>query len=123
DKVSANVHVPPSFSEFWDIFQQQNPKSRLLSGHADSEERNSQRKRYSCYTERSLRRSLKRLGYALRFVKRGPKERGQAKEDDDEFVVTNMSLDAVVRYLANGEWTVKRGRKRRIRDPKPRLAR
>ena len=123
DAVSANVQVPPSFSEFWDIFQQQNPKSKLLSEHADSEERNSlQRKGYSCYTARSLRRSLKRLGCTLRFVKPGPKERNQTKEDDSEFEIRYVSKDAI-KQLLTGQWTIKRGRRRKNRDPKPRLTR
>jgi hypothetical protein len=123
DAVSANVQVPPSFSEFWDIFQQQNPKSKLLSEHAAIEERNSlQRTGYSCYTERSLRRSLKRLGYTLRSVKRGPKERNQAKQDDGEFEIRYVSLDAI-KQLFTGQLTVKRGRRRKNRHPKPCLTR
>lgn len=123
DVISANVHVPPSFSEFWDIFREQNPKSKLLSEHADSEHRRFlQRKGYSYYPERSLRRSLRRLGFTLRSVKRGPKERNQAKADDDEFVTEDVSLDALAQLLT-GKWTVKRGRRRKNRDPKPRLTR
>ena len=123
DAVSANVQVPPSFSEFWDIFQQQNPKSKLLSEHADREERNGlQRKGYCCYTERSLRRSLKRLGCTLRSVKRGPKEGNQAREDDAEFVIRYVPLDAFRSFLT-GKWTLKRGRRRKNRDPKPHLTR
>jgi hypothetical protein len=107
DAVEANVQVPPSFSEFWDIFQQQNPKSKLLSEHADSEERNSlQRKGYSCYTERSLRRALQRLGSTLRSVKRGPKGRNQAKQDDGEFVIRYVPSDAFAQYLT-GKLTAK----------------
>lgn len=104
DAVSANVQVPPSFSEFWDIFQQQNSKSKLLSEHADSKERNSlQRKGYSCYTERSLRRSLKRLGCTVRPVKPGPKEKTPAKIEDDEFEVRYVSKEALSQLL-RGPW-------------------
>jgi hypothetical protein len=120
DPKSHNVLVPPSFSEFWDIFQKQNPKAKLVSEDADLETRRSlQRKGYGCHTERSLRRSLKRLGCDIRPVKRGPKERNPAKKEDSEFEVRYVSLDAVVQLLA-GEWTMKRGENR---DRKPPLTR
>ena len=91
DAVSHHVLVPPSFSEFWDIFQKQNPKAKLVSETADLDARRSlKRKGYNCYTERSLRRSLKRLGCTVRPVKPGPKEKTQAKIEDGEFDVVYL---------------------------------
>jgi hypothetical protein len=64
--------VMPRFAEFLTVLLEQNPKSKLLSAHADTEERRSlRRKGYSWYTERSLRRSLERLGLVIRPDKRG----------------------------------------------------
>lgn len=104
DAVSHNVHVPPSFSEFWDIFQKQNPKAKLVSEDADLEARRSlQRRGYNCYTERSLRRSLKRLGCTVRPVKPGPKEKTPAKIEDDEFEVRYASNEALSQLL-RGPW-------------------
>jgi len=104
DAVSHNVHVPPSFSEFWDIFQKQNPKAKLVSEDADLEARRSlQRRGYNCYTERSLRRSLKRLGCTVRPVKPGPKEKTLAKTEDDEFEVRYASNEALSQLL-RGPW-------------------
>jgi hypothetical protein len=91
DAISHHVLVPPSFSEFWDIFQKQNPKAKLVSEAADLDARRSlKRKGYNCYTERSLRKSLKRLGCTVRPVKPGPKEKTQAKIEDGEFDVVYL---------------------------------
>jgi len=69
---SPNDTQWPTFSEFWEAFLEQNPKSILLKDHADSEERNSLRRNaYNCYTKRSLQRSLRRLGCPLSLGKRG----------------------------------------------------
>jgi hypothetical protein len=69
---SSNDTQWPTFSEFWEVFLEQNPKSKLLKDHADSEERNSLRRQgYNCYTKRSLQRSLRRLACALSLGKRG----------------------------------------------------
>ena len=74
---SPNDAQWPTFSEFWDVFIEQNPKSKLLKDHADSEERNALRRMgYDCYTKRSLQRSLRRLGCPLNLGKRGrPREK------------------------------------------------
>jgi hypothetical protein len=62
----------PTFSDFWDVFLEQNPKSKLLSEHADTKVRASLRRDgYNCYTKRSLDRSLTRLGCSLSLGKRG----------------------------------------------------
>ena len=74
--LDASTPVVPTFSDFKKVFREQNPKSKVLSEDADREEQRSlQRKGYRCYTERSLRRSLKRLGCSL-----GPDKRGRPKE-------------------------------------------
>jgi hypothetical protein len=52
DLVLAGILVPPTFTEFIEIFREQNPK---LHGASD----------------RSLRRSLRRLGYGTRPAERG----------------------------------------------------
>jgi hypothetical protein len=119
DAVSINVQVPPSFSEFWDIFQQQNPKSKLLSEHADREERNSlQRKGYMCYTERSLRRSLRRLGCPIRSVKPGPKEKHSPKKENSEFVIRYVSPEVFSRLLRGGTWRFVQSSRRKTWKPR-----
>jgi hypothetical protein len=108
DALSHSVYVPPSFSEFWDIFQKQNPKAKLVSEDGDLEARRSlQRRGYNCYTERSLRRSLKRLGCIVRAVKPGPKEKTPAKIEDGEFEVRYVSNEAWSQLL-RGPWRVVR---------------
>jgi hypothetical protein len=116
---SAGVHVPPSFSEFWDIFRQQNPKSKLLSENEDLEQRKSlQRKGYICYTERSLRRSLRRLGSPLRSVKPGPKEKNSPKKEDSEFVIRYVSQEVISQLLRGGTWRFVQSSRRKARKPK-----
>jgi hypothetical protein len=115
DAVSRNAHVPPSFSEFWDIFQKQNPKAKLVSEDVDLEARRSLKRRgHKCYTERSLRRSLKRLGCTACHVKPGPKEKTPAKIEDDEFEVRYVSNESLSQLL-RGPWRLVQSSRRQER--------
>jgi hypothetical protein len=117
--ISAGVHVPPSFFEFWDIFREQNPKSKLLSEKEDLEQRKSlQRKGYICYTERSLRRSLRRLGAPIRSIKPGPKGENSSKKEDSEFVISYVSPEVISQLLRGGARRFVQSSRRKARKPK-----